>query len=40
MSQGEPWYFGDDPSELYERFLVPAKFLPWAEELVGLSNLR
>jgi SAM-dependent methyltransferase len=40
MSQGEPWYFGDDPSELYEGFLVPTKFLPWAEELVGLSNLR
>lgn len=38
MSQNEPWYFDDDPSELYERLLVPSKFLPWAEELIGLGN--
>lgn len=38
MSQDEPWYFDDDPSELYERFLVPAKFLPWAKDLVELGN--
>jgi len=38
MSQREPWYFGDDPSELYERLLVPSKFLPWAAYLVELGK--
>jgi len=38
MNQDEPWYFGDDPSELYERLLVPSKFLPWAKDLVLLGN--
>ena len=39
MRQDEPWYFDDDPSELYERFLVPTKFLPWAKDLVELISL-
>jgi ubiquinone/menaquinone biosynthesis C-methylase UbiE len=34
----EPWYFDENPSELYERLLVPAKFLPWAEELVRIGE--
>jgi SAM-dependent methyltransferase len=38
VSQEEPWYFDNDPSELYERFLVPSKFLPWAKDLVELGN--
>jgi ubiquinone/menaquinone biosynthesis C-methylase UbiE len=38
MSETEPWSFEDDPSALYERFLVPTKFLPWAEELVRLGD--
>ena len=38
MSRMEEWYFDQDPSELYERLLVPGKFLPWAEELVRIGN--
>ena len=38
MSRIEPWYFDDNPSALYERFLVPAKFLPWAEDLVRIGK--
>ncbi len=38
MSRIETWYFDDNPSALYERFLVPAKFLPWAEDLVRIGN--
>ena len=38
MSEIEPWYFDGDPSSLYERLLVPAKFLPWAEDLVRISD--
>lgn len=38
MGEKEPWYFDQNPSELYERFLVPSKFLPWAEDLVELSE--
>ena len=38
MNRDEPWYFDDNPSELYERLLVPSKFLPWAEDLVRLGN--
>ncbi len=33
MSRAEPWYFDEKPSELYERLLVPSKFLPWAKYL-------
>ena len=38
MNRNEPWYFDDNPSELYERLLVPSKFLPWAQDLVNLGN--
>lgn len=38
MNQTEPWYFDDDPSELYERLLVPTKFLPWARDLIRTGN--
>ena len=38
MDENEPWYFDENPSELYERFLVPSKFLPWAEDLVELGG--
>jgi len=38
MSRTEPWYFDENPSELYERLLVPAKFLPWAKYLAELAN--
>ncbi len=37
MSQGEQWHFGLNPDELYERYLVPAKFGPWAADLVALA---
>lgn len=38
MDRDEPWYFDQNPSELYERLLVPSKFLPWAKDLVELGN--
>jgi len=38
MDEIEPWYFEENPSELYELLLVPSKFLPWAEDLVLLSE--
>lgn len=38
MNSVEPWYFDRNPAELYERFLVPAKFGPWAEVLVELGD--
>ena len=31
--------FEENPSELYERLLVPSKFLPWAANFVDLSEL-
>ena len=37
MSQGEQWHFDVNPDELYERYLVPAKFGPWAADLVALG---
>ena len=39
MDEQEPWYFEKNPSELYERLLVPSKYLPWAADLVDLSEL-
>lgn len=38
MNSVEPWYFDQNPAELYERYLVPAKFSPWAELLVELGD--
>ena len=40
MSQKEHWHFDENPDELYERYLVPAKFGPWAADLVALGNPR
>ena len=37
MSQSEAWRFDEDPEVLYERYLVPSKFGPWAEDLVALG---
>jgi ubiquinone/menaquinone biosynthesis C-methylase UbiE len=37
MGQQEQWHFDENPEELYERYLVPAKFGPWAEDLVALG---
>ncbi len=37
MSQREQWHLGGNPDELYERYLVPAKFGPWAADLVALG---
>ena len=36
MSQ-EQWHLDGKPDELYERYLVPAKFGPWAADLVALG---
>ena len=38
MSQRERWHFDGNPDELYERYLVPAKFGPWASDLVALGD--
>jgi ubiquinone/menaquinone biosynthesis C-methylase UbiE len=37
MGQQEQWHFDENPEELYECYLVPAKFGPWAEDLVALG---
>src|SRR5438876_7202317 len=37
MSQHEPWQLGGNPDELYERYVVPAMFGPWAADLVALA---
>ena len=37
MSQHEPWQLGENPDALYERYLVPAMFGPWAADLVTLA---
>ena len=37
MSQREQWHLDGNPDELYERYLVPAKFGPWAADLVALG---
>ena len=37
MSQREQWHFDVNPDEVYERYLVPAKFGPWAADLVELA---
>jgi len=38
LGQHEQWHFDENPDELYERYLVPAKFGPWAADLVGLAD--
>ena len=38
MSQREQWHFDGNAEELYERYLVPAKFGPWAADLVELGG--
>ena len=38
MSQREQWHFDGNADELYERYLVPAKFGPWAADLVALGD--
>jgi ubiquinone/menaquinone biosynthesis C-methylase UbiE len=37
MSQHEPWQLGGNSHEVYERYLVPAMFGPWAADLVALA---
>jgi protein-L-isoaspartate O-methyltransferase len=37
MQRHEPWQLGDNPDALYERYLVPAMFGPWAADLVTLA---
>ncbi len=37
MSQQEQWHLGENPDELFERYLVPAKFGPWAEDVVEIA---
>jgi len=40
MSQQEQWQFDEDPDALYERYLVPTMFEPWAADLVELAALQ
>jgi ubiquinone/menaquinone biosynthesis C-methylase UbiE len=40
MTQREQWQLTSDAAELYERYLVPALFRPWAADLVVLARLR
>src|SRR6266496_14186 len=40
MVQREQWQITGDAAELYERYLVPATFGPWATDLVALATLR
>lgn len=40
MTESEPWYFDEDPEAVYVRLLEPAKFMPWAEGLIGLAAPR
>jgi SAM-dependent methyltransferase len=37
MRLHEPWQLGENPDALYERYLVPAMFGPWAADLVALA---
>jgi hypothetical protein len=41
---GVDWHTGSEMSarapELYERYLVPAPFGPWADDLVALADLH
>jgi ubiquinone/menaquinone biosynthesis C-methylase UbiE len=37
MRRHEPWQLGENPDALYERYLVPAMFGPWAADLVALA---
>src|SRR5436190_80880 len=40
MTVREQWQLTSDAAELYERYLVPALFRPWAADLVVLARLR
>src|SRR5205823_5027405 len=40
MAQREQWQITGDAAELYERYLVPTMFGPWAADLVALATLR
>ena len=41
MSQDTSWnVYGGTPAEVYERYLAPAIFRPWAELLLDLAVLR
>ena len=39
MSDGAPWNkCGRTPTEVYERYLVPAIFLPWSDLLLDAAG--
>ena len=40
MSQREQWHLDGNADELYERYLVPAMFTPWAADFVELAALQ
>ena len=40
MVQREQWQLSGDAAELYEQYLVPIRFGPWAADLVARARLR
>ena len=40
MSQHERWNLDGNPDEMYERYLVPSMFTPWAVDFVELASLQ
>jgi hypothetical protein len=40
MSQQEQWQVAGNASEVYDEYLVPAVFEPWAQMLTALAKLQ
>jgi ubiquinone/menaquinone biosynthesis C-methylase UbiE len=40
MSQEQVTPYGGSPGEMYERYMVPTIFAPWAQDLVALATLQ
>jgi ubiquinone/menaquinone biosynthesis C-methylase UbiE len=40
MSQQEPWQVAGNAAEVYDAYLVPAVFEPWAHMLIALAPLQ
>ncbi|MCB0082928.1 MAG: methyltransferase domain-containing protein [Caldilineaceae bacterium] len=40
MTTKEAWQLHDNAPALYERYLVPTLFTPWAQDLLATANLR
>ncbi|MEZ4620092.1 MAG: hypothetical protein R2867_31945 [Caldilineaceae bacterium] len=40
MTTKEAWQLHDNAPELYERYLVPTLFTPWAHDLLAAAALQ